>query len=400
MQLTKNKTIKLIKLGVIIWLVASIQIFATATLSIDLPLVQRINEHPYPAIFQAWNPAEGTGKTPLEALALHNLVFGSVMFYHMKWAGDYDGMASSFSPGSEARGMAFRESVLGLNPNMVMLMEIRYRDAPGKYLPKNSPFWKRDAAGHRIVGWAEGGYYKLDYTNPAFQDMVASQAAAAVESGVVDGIMLDWWHENPARLTLIKKIREAVGKRALILVNTNTETAPGSAKYINGIYMECTADNSPGNWKQIANTLRWAEKSVRETRINCLETWWQHSRQDLNLMRACTCLSLTMSNGYCLFCDPDPLPTPDHLHAWYPFWNYNLGKPLSNGVLGSDGVYTRRFENGEALYNPMGNGSQTVKLGAPMWQVSTGKSVSTFVLPDEDGEILLNSSPQSSQANS
>ena len=27
-------------------------------------------------------------------------------------------------------------------------------------------------------------------------------------------------------------------------------------------------------------------------------------------MRATTALTLTMSNGYCLFCDPDSLPTP------------------------------------------------------------------------------------------
>ena len=49
----------------------------------------------------------------------------------------------------------------------------------------------------------------------------------------------------------------------------------------------------------------------------------------MTLMRATTTLSLTLSDGYCLFADPDPLPTADHLHDWYPYWNKSLGKAVA-----------------------------------------------------------------------
>ena len=49
-------------------------------------------------------------------------------------------------------------------------------------------------------------------------------------------------------------------------------------------------------------------------------------------LRATTTLSLVRSDGYALFSDPNPLPTPDHLHDWYPFWDKSLGKTAGDGV--------------------------------------------------------------------
>jgi len=46
------------------------------------------------------------------------------------------------------------------------------------------------------------------------------------------------------------------------------------------------------------------------------------------LMRAVTTLTLTHGNGCCLFSDPNPLPTRDHLHNWHAFWNKSLGNRL------------------------------------------------------------------------
>ena len=72
-------------------------------------------------------------------------------------------------------------------------------------------------------------------------------------------------------------------------------------------------------------------------------------------MRATTTLALTHSDGYCLFSDPNPLSSPDHLHNWYAFWNRSLGKPVAKGTANSDGTMRREFENGTVVYNPMGN---------------------------------------------
>ena len=116
--------------------------------------------------------------------------------------------------------------------------------------------------------------------------------------------------------------------------------------------MECTESKTAQDWQRIADTLAWAKAHLRQPRINCLETWYHQSRDDLNLMRATTTLALTHSDGYCLFSDPNPLPTPDHLHDWYSFWNKSLGRPVGKGNANSDGTVRREFENGTVVYNP------------------------------------------------
>jgi hypothetical protein len=110
---------------------------------------------------------------------------------------------------------------------------------------------------------------------------------------------------------------------------------------------------------------------------------------DLNLMRAVTTLSLTHSNGYCLFSDPNPLPTGDHRHNWYPFWNKSLGKPISAGVTAGDGTVRREFENGCVVYNPMGNGTVTVVFDDIRTSIATGDTSKSHILKSPDGDIYL-----------
>ena len=51
----------------------------------------------------------------------------------------------------------------------------------------------------------------------------------------------------------------------------------------------------------------------------------------IRLDRPDEAIALTLSDGYCLFSDPNPLPTPDHLHNWYAFWERGLGRPVHDG---------------------------------------------------------------------
>ena len=108
---------------------------------------------------------------------------------------------------------------------------------------------------------------------------------------------------------------------ANIIANANDRKTPHTAPYINGYFMECYRSRTADDWRRISDTLVWAEQHLRPPRVNCLETWYHKSREDLHLMRATTALALTHSDGYCLFSDPNPLPTGDHRHNWYPFWN-------------------------------------------------------------------------------
>ena len=107
-------------------------------------------------------------------------------------------------------------------------------------------------------------------------------------------------------------------------------------------------------------------------------------------MRATTTLALTHSDGYCLFSDPNPLPTPDHQHNWYPFWNKSLGKPVAKGTADSNGTVRREFENGTVVYNPMGNKAVSVTFPEERRSVATGKTARTHEVGNADGDIFLN----------
>jgi hypothetical protein len=306
----------------------------------------RIAGRTFPSIFQAWNPADNLpNEDALVTAARHDLIFNGASYFGIQWDNPYSGLATGFTQSSIAQGLAKRKTLLERNP-------------------------------------------KLDFSNPAYREHVAQRARAAVESGVVDGIMLDWWRDDADRLALIETIRQAIGEDALVLANANDRTTPQSAHLINGYFMECTRSATAPDWQRIADTLAWAEEHLREPRINCLETWYHESREDLHLMRATTALSLTVSDGYCLFSDPNPLPTPDHLHNWYGFWDHDLGKALAPGEWREDGSVIRGFAKGTVVYNPMGNRTVTVSFGKPYKSAASGKRAKEHSIEPGDGDIF------------
>jgi hypothetical protein len=162
---------------------------------------------------------------------------------------------------------------------------------------------------------------------------------------------------------------------------------------VNGYFMECYRSKTAEDWQRIGDTLSWAEQHLRPPRVNCVETWYHESRNDLHLMRATTTLALTRSDGYCLFSDPNPLPTGDHRHNWYPFWNKSLGRPVAKGRMRSDGSWWRDFDNGTVVYNPMGNGELSVAFDGPRTSVATGTTASEHPLQSPDGDIFLRQEP-------
>jgi hypothetical protein len=367
-------------------------------------IAQRIDGRTFPSVFQAWNKADNLGgENPDKTEARHDLGWFSLGQFGLRWDNSFPGLGTAFNASSLANALAKRTRLLEYNPNMLMLTEMRYRDAPASWLPEDHPAWQRDAAGKRMpaTGKSIDGYLFLDWRKPAFRTLLATQAKAIVESGVFDGIMLDWWDDNDAdRINLVKEIRSAIGEDKLIIVNSNARTAPQAAPYVNGLFMEscfspgsgqaCAAPNSPQDWQRISDTLRWAESTLRSPHINAVETWFENSRGDLNRMRATTTLALTHSNGYALFGDPNTLPAPDHLHDWYPFWDHKeLGKPTAAMIKRSDGAFQREFEGGTVIYNPMGNPSITVTFPQPRISAATGQTSTAFSLQGMDGDLYL-----------
>lgn len=352
----------------------------------------RVADRNFPSVFQAWNPADNLDEDPFVTLARHDLVFHSAQGFKLVWNNIHTGLADGFTSESINEGLSIRGKILELNPNMIILIEIRYRDAPPSWLPEGHQWWMRDSTGNLAYGWKEGGFIRLALDNPDFQERVAAQAAAAVRSGVADGVMLDWWNENEfteARLSLLKKVREAIGKDGLIIVNSNDRKIPESAAYVNGLFMECYGSNNPENWEKIRTTLLWAEANLRTPRINCLETWFDGSRNDSCKMRATTTLTLTHSDGYCLFSDPNSLPVPDHLHNWYTFWDTPLGKPSGQGFERADGSYQREYEGGTVIYNPVGSNPVSIKFSVGMKSMATGLTSEEHSINTYDGDIFV-----------
>ena len=358
-----------------------------AELACAQSITDRVGGRDYPSVFQAWNGAEGLEEPKAVSEARHDLLFTGAASLGLRWEGEYEGLARGFMAESVKEGRRRRAELLGRNPRMVLLCEIRYRDAHRSFLPADSPWWLRDEGGKPKPGWEEGGYLLMDFSQAGYRAQVAAQARAAVGSGVFDGVMLDWWEEDEARVALAREVRAAIGEEALILVNSNDREVPGSAPYVNGLFMECYRSATDEDWRRIEKTLGWAEANLREPRVNCLETWFEKSRQDLTRMRATTTLGLTVSDGYVLFADPNPLPTPDHLHDWYPLWDVPLGRPKGPGAKRPDGSVWREFAGGTVVYNPPGKPLR-VSFPEPRKSAATGKVAREHEIAALDGDVF------------
>ncbi len=375
--------------------VSGFRVEAGQSAASELSVAERIGNRSFPSVFQAWNAADNKpGEEKLVTLARHDLFFSSADAFGLQWDGSHPGLATKFTEASICRGLARRSEMLRRNPNQILIMEIRYRDAHRSFLSDGHKWWRRDQDGNLVMGWEEGGYIQLDFSNPEYREHVARKVKATIDSGVVDGVMLDWWQDDNDRLELIKAIRTLIGDKALILANANDHKIPKTGLYINGLFMECFNTQSPERWQKIADTLVWAESNLRAPRINCLETWYHRSREDLHLMRATTTLALTRSDGYCLFSDPNPLPTSDHLHNWYEFWDVKIGRSLKPGQNFPDGTWRREFSGGLAVYNPMGNQDAEITFDKPVRSAATGRIATQHAVKSCDGDLFLH--PESS----
>jgi len=379
----------------------------------------RIESRNYPSLFQAWygidmpEYPQTTNEQRLQAAAKHDLLWEEPLSQlgenvdltlGLVWDHDNHGLATNFTAESLSHALENRKRMLELNPNMVFLFEVRWRDAPMSFLPGNSDWWLRNEDDEIVKGWLGGWepFFMLNYNNEEFQDNVARQCKIAIESGVYDGVMFDW----SGNLEIIKKTRKTIGDSALIIVNIHDDIHDGMEfqPYINGSFMELNPidtlslaveelvlnsqeDVNARTWDNIRDALVWFEENLQEPKINCCEVWG--NRDDLSRMRALTTLTLTHSDGYALYADPNPLKTPDHYHDWYSFWDADLGKPIAKRVKREDGATLREFDNGTVIYNHYGNDSVEVTFNETRIRVSDGSVGKTFSVGGRDGDIFM-----------
>ena len=348
-----------------------------------------------------------------------------------------------------------QEALLDLNPNMILLCEVNMRGGhPGspflKELYSGDDFpWITDASGEIILGTPAEQYTDLliDFTHPIAQDIIVAQAITVAKSGLWDGILFSYWNEKRvvlkgyrsyaaeqnARQSILQRIRDAVEDDFLIIVGSTGKLSFGTP-YINGIILY----NGPQDFSndqytgliELESNLLWAEKNLREPRINYLQAQGIASELPLSptnqqAMRCFTTLSLTHSDGFCLYTmgvewgeqhshddffwnypykhtnwDYWNQHTNSHdtfLHAhggthyWYDFYDTDLGHPIGKKgrlYLNREGLFIREFTKGWVIYNRSGK-AQKIQLPEPATGVASGITGTSHIVPNLDGEIYL-----------
>ena len=305
-----------------------------------------------------------------------------------------------------------RSEIQSLNPNFIFLVEMYYYGIEVDSYPEDFPYWLRDEAGN-IVHDPFWNQHLIDFTLPGAEDHFVKMAVSVAKCGIFDGIFLDLWSEDEgdlepeldhlyhgnqieALVSLVKRIREAVGNEFLILVNTRTQKIPRSAPYVNGAFIETWDAAYPRErLVELENALSWYEANLRYPQINCLEVAKKPSESwdspaNKQLARAATTLVLTHSNGYILV--HNKAENDYDSRYWYPFFDASLGRPIGakgETYEGIDGLFIREFTNGWAVYNRSGK-EQIISLPRST-AVSRQQTATEHVIPDLDGEIYLKS---------
>ena len=391
----------------------------------DLPVEPRMDNRSFPSVFRAWSPITNLPELSDEDRTAHHDLYWHGLPFGPFWLQSDSGYHLMCDI---ERAKSMRDELLARNPNMLFLAEVRQRDAIlDHHYPEDWFGWVRDENGNLVTGWWDLSGRKVilvDFTLPEVQDIIVQKAVAIAKSGLYDGIVFDWWHEDivtlfrwgdyseqystaeeelAARLSFIQRVRENVPDDFLIIGNTNRRKIPVTAPYINGGYMETGRDYDGGytheGLAEIENSLLWLEENLREPRVNCLEGWGvgaeaPDSPTNKRWMRAITTLSLTHSDGYVMYnLGGIAFGVGDHEHIWHDFWDANLGKPIgpkAQRYQNIEGLFIREFTNGWAVYNRSGS-TQEISLAENATGVASGQAGTTHRLADLDGEIYLTS---------
>ena len=126
------------------------------------PISERIAARDFPSVFQAWSAADNLrGENVLVTAARHDLLWHGIGWYGLVWDKSPAGLGEAFRPESIEKGLKKRKELLELNPNLILIAEIRYRDASKRFLPENHRWWRRNKDGTLTKGWSEGRFLQL-----------------------------------------------------------------------------------------------------------------------------------------------------------------------------------------------------------------------------------------------
>ena len=385
---------------------------------------EHIQGRDYPSLVSSWGAGVvlDPDQEDLVYIATHDLHFCCPDDLNIYWRNTAEGLKLV---GDFEDAKRRRDHLLSLNPNLVLLVPVRYysgirqdyKEVGWDYIPDD--IFLRDANGNVIIDeWNEK---LLDFTLPQTQRFVRDQVLALSQCGLFDGIFLDHWDEDrrlrgyrtleeeyAARDAILQGIRE-IDEDFLILVNANQQKISRWARYVNGIWME-TQPGEDGIYDtaeiaEIQETLLWAEAAVQEPRINGLHGFgsiWEppDSPQNWRSVRFFTTMGLTLSDGYVMFelnSYYDVIlnkltPSYEGVYPiWYEFWSADLGQSIGAKAQlyeNREGLFVREFTNGWAVYNRSGK-EQSIQLPGKVKAVASGLTGTAHTIPDLDGEIYL-----------
>ena len=372
-----------------------------------LPLQPRLGDRSFPSVFTAWGGLGWSSVlnqphlSDLEQMAQHDLYWCCLMF-----GGDFVDVGDAVEiRGSLDSMVQVRDDYIAQNPNMIFLAGLNAVWEDLDTFSPDSDYWLRDEQGEILPAWDMG---LVNLNHPEVQKRIIERVVAVSKCGFYDGVFFDGWAEwgrhrdgtIQGTEAILKGIRERVHDNFLILVNTNTHTAPVSSPYINGLFLESLVpehwDDPAEGFRRLENTLSWAETNLRAPQINALEGWAYEdepldSPNNLRWMRAITTLGLTFSDGYVLFMTGMWEGVHMHWHYWYDFWNADLGRPIGETLQlykEREGLYIREFTNGWAVYNHSGS-AQIVTLPEEVQSAVTGFRNTDHAVLDLDGDIFL-----------
>ena len=264
----------------------------------------------------------------------------------------------------------------------------------------------------------------MDIRNPAWQDYFSAQSRKIVDDANLDGVFLDTFTQEfpqfalaqgnqfPANFSasgwkastnqFLAKIKNAFeGTQSTIIFNGISRSpgfpsAPsgldnqeildqldGAALESFGIYKSMDESNQTKSWYFHETVMGDFKAASDQGKWVVMEAYGDRDDVQTRLYALCTFLLVQKSNTFFYFTRKDQAGA---LH-WRPEWDVKLGKPLGPFQELANGTYSRDFENGKVLVNPLSTNAVVTGLsGYRNWQ--NGQLVNNLTLPPYSGALL------------
>jgi alpha-tubulin suppressor-like RCC1 family protein len=402
----------------------------------------------YPAIFSigpvATQRLETSGGVRNLSSPLRNYAMHWTNVEGWKWDGNFPGLATRLKEtetlARRNERAAFRQAL----PSAVRLARVSYAAGkPGVLLPTNHAFWLKQPGGTPSWLDSESKEARLDFSQPELVKLWAERAKFLVQNGCVDGIYVPDWDENalwpadslpakakpgesqgPARLELLKQLRAAVGPQGWIVAEATGGSWALTGPMLDGVHVVAATEPplawppaegwwpDPYMWHDRESPLTIWERLVQSLKVFgqagvlrrpghvMLELWARHDLKDARTKDprlAGLAMSLCLSDGAYLYARPDwwqergKVVSPGE-HLWYPEWNWRLGRPLESRRSQTEKkeFYRRQFENGWAVYAPLGlRSAAKMEFPEEVESMATGKRGKTHELLPGHGDLFL-----------